>query len=176
MVTNNRVNLEQVCSLNIEQSRLLQFTPRKTGQRSKRRERRPEANEEGNETRELGNKEKGTRGTEGRSDKEKEGGGRTTEEKRRVDYKKNSQKSPYGLRRKEQDRRGPPKGKGLEWDKERKQREKREGGGEPQRGPKVTDESKQSSGGKTAGEGSDRGGPSGLHARTHPQRCLRHSR
>ena len=71
-----------------ERERGKKFTPRKTGQRSKRRERRPEANEEGNETRELGNKEKGTRGTEGRSDKEKEGGGRTTEEKRRVDYKK----------------------------------------------------------------------------------------
>ena len=38
--------------------------------------------------------------------------------------KKQPKISIYGLRRKEKDRRGPPKGKGLEWDKERKKRER----------------------------------------------------
>ena len=87
-----------------ERERGKKFTPRKTGQRSKRRERRPEANEEGNETRELGNKEKGTRGTEGRSDKEKEGRGRTRtkiQPKISIWFKKEgvrSKKTPLGER------------------------------------------------------------------------------
>ena len=51
----------------------------------------------------------------------------------------------------------PPRGKDWSGIKKGRNGKEREGGGEPQRGPKATDGSKQSRDGKTAVERIDRG-------------------
>ena len=96
-------------------------------------------------------------GTEACSSKEKEGGGRKTKEKRRANDKKTAKDLHMVLEGRIKIEEDPPRGKDWSGIKKGRNGKEREGGGEPQRGTKVTEGSKQSSGRKTAVEGSDQG-------------------